>query len=147
MIIVSACLCGIDCKYNGSNNFNKKVYDLYKRGLAIPVCPEQLGGMKTPRIPHEIVGGSGCDVLEGIAKVQGKNGVDSSEQFIKGAMETLKIAKDLNAETAVLKARSPSCGCGDIYDGSFRGVLKSGNGVTAQLLIDNNIKVYTEENF
>jgi uncharacterized protein YbbK (DUF523 family) len=146
MILVSGCLCGINCKYDGGNNLNDKVLELLKEGKAIPVCPEQLGGQETPRMPHEIVHGDGAMVLEGTARVKGTDENDDvTEEFIKGAVETLKIAKAVNAKVAILKARSPSCGKGTIYDGTFSGRKKHGNGVTAELLLKNNIRVYTEE--
>src|SRR4249920_3282758 len=119
MIVVSACLCGINCKYNGDNNLDTRVLDLLKEGKAIPVCPEQLGGMQTPRIPSEILDGNGYDVLMGKSKVLGQGGYDVTSEFIKGAYETLKIVEAASATIAILKARSPSCGVSQIYDGSF----------------------------
>ena len=145
MIIVSACLCGINCKYNGGNNLDERVLKLLKEGKAIPVCPEQLGGQETPRAPHEIVNGSGNDVLNAKARILGPEGDDVTQQFIKGAYETLRIAEETSASMAILKARSPSCGVSQIYDGTFSGNKRQGNGVTAQLLLSNGIKVYTEE--
>lgn len=147
MILVSACLCGVDCKYNGSNNINDEIMDMVKEGKAVLVCPEQLGGMETPRPPHEIAGGDGIDVLEGRAKVISEENMDSTEKFLKGAYETLKIAKFYNVEKAILKAKSPSCGHGKIYNGTFSHELIDGNGVTAELLSKNGIEVYTEDNF
>lgn len=146
MIIVSACLCGINTRYDGKNNLDEKVAKLLKEGKAVLVCPEQLGGFSTPRLPHEIKGGAGANVLDGSAKVISVNGEDGTLDFINGAEETLKIAKQVEAKTAILKAKSPSCGCGKIYDGSFTKTIIDGNGVTAELLIRNKIKVYTEEN-
>ena len=146
MIIVSACLCGINCKYNGGNNLDARVLKLMQEGKAIPVCPEQLGGQQTPRAPHEIVKGNGCDVLMGKARVLGSEEDDVTFEFIKGAYETLKIAEAVSASIAILKARSPSCGVSQIYDGTFSGTKRPGNGVTAQLLLSSGIKVYTEEN-
>lgn len=146
MILVSGCLCGINCKYNGGNNLNEKVLKLLQEGKAIPVCPEQLGGQQTPRVAHEIIDGDGAKVLEGLARVKGTDVEDDvTEEFIKGAMETLNIAKAVDAHIAILKARSPSCGKGIIYDGTFSGNKRTGNGVTTELLLKNNIKVYTEE--
>jgi len=149
MIIVSACLCGINCKYNGGNNLDERVLKLLKEGKAIPVCPEQLGGQQTPRAAHEIVGGNGLDVLQGKAKVLGQE-VDESDdvtsEFLKGAYETLKIAEAVGAYIAILKARSPSCGTSEIYDGTFSGTKRQGNGVTAELLLSKGMKVFTEEN-
>ena len=146
MIIVSACLCGINCKYDGGNNLNDTVLKLLKEGKAIPVCPEQLGGQQTPRSPHEIVNGNGLDVLEGKARICGKENQDSTSDFLKGAYETLKIAEAVGARSAILKARSPSCGVSQIYDGTFSGTKRFGNGVTAELLLSKGIKVFSEEN-
>ncbi|MCM0650603.1 DUF523 domain-containing protein [Clostridium swellfunianum] len=145
MIIVSACLCGINTRYDGKSNFNDKVSELLKQGKAVLVCPEQLGGLSTPRPAHEITGGTGAEVLEGCAKVVSANGDDGTCYFIKGAEETLEIAKQVDAKIAILKAKSPSCGCGNIYNGAFSKSLIEGNGVTAELLIRNGIKVYTEQ--
>lgn len=145
MIIVSACLCGINTKYNGKNNLDERILKLLREGKAIPICPEQLGGQSTPRAAHEISKATGADVLDGKARVVGPEGDDATEEFIKGAYETLKITKECGAKVAILKARSPSCGYGKIYDGSFSGNKIDGNGVTAELLERNGIKVYTEE--
>lgn len=145
MIIVSACLCGINTRYDGKSNLNEKVMKLLKEGKAVLVCPEQLGGFSTPRSPHEIAHGTGAQVLDGDAKVISIEGRDGTLEFIKGAEETLKIAKEVNANIAILKAKSPSCGKGKIYDGSFSGKKIDGNGVTAELLIRNGITVYSEE--
>lgn len=147
MILVSACLCGVNCKYNGKNNLNSKVLELFKQGKAVLICPEQLGGQSTPRSAHEIKDGTGLDVLEGKARVVGVEGEDSTAKFLRGAEETLHIAKECSANIAILKANSPSCGYGTIYDGSFNGIKRAGNGVTAELLSKNGIKVCTEENF
>ncbi len=146
MIIVSACLCGVNCKYDGGNNLDERVLNLLKEGKAIPVCPEQLGGQKTPRAPHEIFKGNGYDVLQGKARILGPEGDDVTSEFLKGAFETLKIAEAASASIAILKARSPSCGANQIYDGTFSGKKRSGNGVTAELLLSKGIKVFTEEN-
>lgn len=117
---------------------------MVSEGKAIPICPEQLGGCPTPRGVVEIAGGTGADVLDGKCKVIRKNGEDTTEEFLKGAEEVLKIAKMVGATNAILKARSPSCGCGFVYDGTFSGKLIKGNGVTAELLLRNGIEVTTE---
>lgn len=151
MIIVSACFCGINCKYNGENNYDARIAELFRQGKAIPVCPEQLGGQRTPRAPHEIIDGTGAEVLDGNARVLGPPGkeqeydFDSTKEFIKGAQETLRIAKECGANLAILKARSPSCGHEFIYDGTFSGKKKQGNGVAAELLLRNGIVVLSEE--
>ena len=141
MYIISACLAGVNCKYNGENNKNNKILKLVQEGKAILVCPEQLGGLSTPRLPSEIV------VKDGKKKVLANDGTDVTENFLKGADETLKIAKMVGISKAILKARSPSCGYGEIYDGTFSGTTKRGNGITAELLKENGIKLYTEEEF
>ena len=110
----------------------------------IPVCPEQLGGLSTPRPPAEIVGGDGADVLNGCASVITVEGEDKTREFLDGAHQTLEIAKSQNAAHAVLKSRSPSCGCGRIYNGTFTGELGDGDGVTASLLRRHGIQVMTE---
>ena len=138
MYIVSACLAGVDCKYNGGNNLDKEVLKLVKDGRAVLVCPEQLGGLPTPRLPSEIV-----DTMEG-RKVLLNNGEDVTREFLKGAKETLKIAKMMNIKKAILKQRSPSCGYGKIYNGSFSKVLKDGKGITARLLEENGIEIINE---
>ena len=135
-ILVSACLAGINCKYNGGNNLNEKIVKLVKEGRAILVCPEQLGGLPTPRIPSEIVVNK---------KVINKEGVDVTKQFCKGAEETLKIAKQYNIKKAILKSKSQSCGYGKIYDGNFTGNLIEGNGITTNLLLQNGIKVISSD--
>lgn len=147
MIIVSACLAGVNCKYNGKNNFNKFIADMISKGEAIPVCPEQLGGCPTPRPCCEIVGGTGADVIDGKAKVITCEGEDMTYKFLKGAEEVLNIAKLVGADKAILKAKSPSCGYDSIYDGTFSGKLIKGNGVTAELLlrIGTNIFSHVEE--
>ncbi len=146
MIIVSACLCGVNCKYSGGNSLNEKVMSLFQQGKAVLVCPEQMGGLCTPRPPCEILGGTGAEVLDGRCRVVGNDGKDDvTDEFIKGAEETLRIAKECGAELAILKSRSPSCGHGTIYDGSFTGTRIIGNGVAAELLERNGIRVITEE--
>lgn len=144
MILVSACLFGVNCKYNGGDNKNKEVLKLIEKYQLIPICPEQLGGLSTPRHPAEIVSGDAKDVLNGKGKIENNCGEDVTEQFLKGAQESLKIAKLYGIKVAILKAKSPSCGCGVIYDGTFTGTLKKGNGVTAELFLQNGIEVYTE---
>ena len=134
MILVSACLLGINCRYDGGNNLNEKVLKLFLEGKAIPVCPEQLGGLSTPRVPAEIIGD----------KVLDKNGKDVTANFEKGALETMRIARLLKCEVAILKENSPSCGVHYVYDGTFSNKKIEGMGKTCELLIKNGIKVYSE---
>ncbi|MDF2672723.1 MAG: hypothetical protein K0R09_988 [Clostridiales bacterium] len=145
MILISACLCGVDCRYSGDSKSNEKIYSLLMDGNVQLVCPEQLGGLPTPRHPAEICQGTSEDVIKGSGKVLNNQGEDVTKHFIKGAEETLKIAKTLGCNKAILKSRSPSCGCGNVYSGNFDGTLVEGNGVTAQLLMENGIEVLTEE--
>ena len=135
MKIVSACLAGINCRFDGKNSANEKVMRLVKGGKAIPVCPEQLGGLSTPRENSEIRNG----------RVFTASGKDVTGAMQKGAEETLRIARIVGAKEAVLKGRSPSCGKGQIYDGSFSKKLVDGNGIAAELLMRNGLKVLTEE--
>jgi len=131
MIVVSACLAGINCNYEGTNSENPRVVQLVTEGRAVIVCPEQLGGLTTPRTPAEIKNG----------RVFTKDGIDVTEAFIRGAGEVLGICKKYNCDKAILKANSPSCGCGKIYDGNFNGSLADGDGVTAALLKKHGIEV------
>lgn len=147
MILVSACLAGILCKYNGTYNNVPEIIQLVDEGRAIPVCPELLGGGGVPREPNEIVGGNGGDVLDGKARVLTPSGLDCTELFVLGARKVLETAKKHNIVEAVLKERSPSCGSILIYDGTFSGRRIPGSGVTAAILQRAGIKVYSEENF
>ena len=134
MILISACLVGINCKYNGGNNYNEKAFELVRSGKAIPICPEQLGGLKTPRDPAEI------KIVNQKRCVIDNKGNDVTDNFQKGAKEVLELAKKLNVEKVVLQSRSPSCGVGKIYSGDFDKKLIDGNGILAQLLIENGIE-------
>jgi len=139
MILVSACLAGINCKYNGGNNYNEKIFNMVKNGEAIPVCAEQLGGLTTPRIPTEI------QIIDGKRHAINKQGEDVTKYFEKGAEEILSLAKKLNITKAILQPRSPSCGAGKIYSGKFDGRLLDGNGFLADILIKNGIEVISVE--
>jgi len=143
--LCSACLLGIKCRYDGKSKLNKKVVGLSKKEILIPVCPEQLGGLPTPRSLQEIQGCSGDKVLDGKGRVKNKDGKDITEQFIRGAHEILRIVKIFGIKEFIAKQKSPACGCGRIYDGTFSGKLTKGDGVTTTLLKRNKIKVITEE--
>lgn len=147
VVLVSACLFGENCKYNGGNNFNSLLKQLLKDQEVLLICPEQLGGLPTPRTPAEIQEGEGKDVLAGKSWVINKNGDNITNNFIKGAKLTLAKAKIENISLAILKSNSPSCGVNKIYDGSFSAQLKKGDGVTTALLRDNNISVISDEDF
>jgi len=144
--LISACLLGIKCAWDGQDIYKSdKAIELSNSEMLMPVCPEQLGGLKTPRASQEIQGGSGEDVLDGKCKVLNINGEDVTQKFITGAEETLKIVKLFRIEEFIGKSRSPSCGCGQIYDGTFSRELIDGDGVTTALLKRNGIRVVTEE--
>lgn len=134
-ILVSACLLGVRCRYDGESKPCAALDKLKYEYNLISVCPEVLGGLKTPRSPSEICGG----------KVVGKDGRDNTAAYILGAERVLEIAKENNCTMAVLKSKSPSCGKGRIYDGSFSGNLINGDGITARMLMENNITVLTED--
>ena len=132
-LLISACLLGTCCRYDGASKAHPLAAALTKRYSLVPVCPEQLGGLATPRPPAERRG----------ERVVTRTG-DVTEQYRRGAEETLKLCRLLGCEAAVLKERSPSCGRGHVYDGTFSGTLTAGDGVTAELLAANGIPVYGE---
>lgn len=144
-LAVSACLLGEPCRYNGTGKLDEAITARARAAGALALCPEVLGGLSTPRQPSEIVGGDGEDVLQGRAKVVDREGRDVTAAFIKGAEEALALCQSAGVEEAVLKARSPSCGAGTIYDGSFCGQCRPGWGVTAALLRRHGIVLSTEE--
>ena len=133
-VLVSKCLLGENCRYKGDNCYDERVAEFLKDKEAIGVCPEQLGGLPTPRDPGERVG----------EKVISNKGKDITAEYTEGANKALEIAKREKVDLCLLKAKSPSCGKGIIYDGTFSGSLKEGNGVTAELLIKSGFKVLTE---
>lgn len=132
-ILISACLLGVNCKYNGSNNYVGLVEELKKKYNLIPICPENLGGLSTPRIPSEI--------LED--KVINQSGIDVTKEYELGAKKALDIAIKNNCHIAVLKEKSPSCG-NITYDGTFSHTIINRNGITNKLFRENNIKIYNE---
>ena len=133
-ILISGCLLGVCCRYDGASKPHPLAMELAKEHELVPVCPEQLGGLATPRPPAERQG----------EQIIAKTGLDVTAQYRRGAEQALNLYRLLNCDAAVLKERSPSCGSGEIYDGSFHGVLTSGDGVTAELLKSNGIPVYGE---
>jgi uncharacterized protein YbbK (DUF523 family) len=141
MKLVSACLIGVNCNFKAQNWLNPKLCAEFLKGDYFPVCPEVLGGLTVPRVPSEIVGGGGSEVLSGKAKVINMEGTDVTAQFVKGAYAALEIAKTVGAKEALFTEKSPSCGCGLIFDGSFTDKFVKGDGVTAALLKKNGIKV------
>ena len=142
MIVMSACLAGRPVRYDGCSCENEISNAIIERNDCIVyICPELLGGLSIPRCPCEIFGGNAVDVINGHASVINNKGEIRTEEFLKGAYLTLNIIKGLKPEVVYLKSKSPSCGLGKIYDGTFTGNLIQGNGITAQLLIDNGINV------
>jgi uncharacterized protein YbbK (DUF523 family) len=133
--VVSACLAGVRCAYDGEHRQLDKVVELVRQGLAVPVCPEQLGGLPTPRPPVEISKG----------RVVDQKGNDLSLNFERGAKEAFKLCSMAGCSRAILKARSPSCGSGCVYDGTFQGQRTSGDGIFAALLKSSGIAVFTDE--
>ena len=134
-LLISACILGANCKYNGKNNYNPLVEKLKERYILIPICPEEMGGLSTPRNPSEILND----------KVISSAGDDVTNNFFDGANKALDIAKKENISKALLKEGSPSCGSNYIYDGTFTKTKTNGMGITARLLKNNNIKIYTED--
>ena len=130
-ILVSACLLGVACRYDGCSRPDQRIINLAQEHTLIPVCPEQLGGLPTPRIPSEYDGQAVCN----------RAGQDVTEQFRRGAEESVRLAKLLNADLAILKDKSPSCGVGMRYSGRFDGTLEEGDGMTAEMLKKSGISV------
>jgi uncharacterized protein YbbK (DUF523 family) len=135
MKLCSACLLGLKCRYDGKSKPHEKVINLATKETLIPVCPEQLGGLSTPRKPAEQKSG----------QVITEDGEDVTANFENGAKQVLGLAKLYNIKSAILKQRSPSCGCGQIYDGTFSGAIIEGNGITTKFLKENGIEVLTED--
>lgn len=133
-VLISECLLGLCCRYDGKSKPAEKAAALSEKYYLIPVCPEQLGGLSTPREPSELRCGG----------VFSKSGCDVTAQYRRGAEETLRLARFFGCKKAVFKERSPSCGFGKVYDGSFSGTLVEGNGVAAALLAENSIAVFGE---
>ena len=134
-IIISACLLGEPCRYDGASKSAPLAYRLREKSNLIPVCPEVFGGLPTPRVPSEIVGD----------RVINQVGVDVTRQYQRGAEVALSMAREGKVAFAVLKARSPSCGKGKTYDGTFTGTLIDQHGVTVTAFLDAGILVYTED--
>ena len=137
VILVSSCLLGCACRYKGDDCKNERILALAKEHVLLGVCPEQMGGLETPRAPSEIVGD----------KVMSNAGRDVTAEYRKGAEAALYLAQLNRADFAILKAKSPSCGKGLIYDGTFSGHKIPGAGVAARLLMDNGVEVLTEDDW
>ena len=134
-ILVSACLLGLDCRYDGKNCYNAKIEELRKHAVLIPVCPEQMGGLSTPRVPAEIKGD----------RLINREGADVTSNYQKGAEMALKIAQINDCRIALLKQKSPSCGHGTIYDGTFSSRTVAGEGNSTRLFLENGMECYSDE--
>lgn len=132
---ISACLCGVKCRYDAKSKPNENALKLYESGEAILICPEQAGGLSVPRPPCEIVGD----------KIMSRDGTDCTKQYMDGSEKVLDICKKHGVKKALLKQNSPSCGTSHIYDGTFTGTLIEGEGVTARLLREHGIEVMGEK--
>ncbi len=139
--LVSACLVGFPCRYNSQAKTVTSLQKACTLGQLVPFCPELAGGLGVPRERAEIQGGTGEDVWLGQAQVVGESGTDLTHFFVRGAHATLVLAQHLGIDEAFLKSHSPSCGVGEVYDGTFSGRLKIGDGVTAALLRKNGFKL------
>ncbi len=146
-ILVSACLVGRKVRYDGraSQARGNVIEQWRKQGRLVAVCPEVAGGLPVPRPAAEIDGGDGSDVLRGEARLRTGSGADVTQAFVAGAEHALEVARREGIRIAVLKARSPSCGSANIYDGTFSGTLRDGSGVTAALLREQGIRVFSDE--
>ena len=133
-LLISACLLGCRCRYDGASKPQPWLAALAERHELVPVCPEQMGGLATPRLPAERQGD----------RVVTKEGADVTAQYRRGAEEALRLCRLFDCQAALLKERSPSCGCGSVYDGTFTGALTAGDGVTAELLRAEGVPVYGE---
>ena len=145
MILVSACLLGVPCRYDGRSCPEPALVELAARGKALPCCPEVLGGLGVPHPPAEIVGGDGEDVLEGRARVLNIRGQDATAKYLRGAQAALRLARCWGIRRAILKSHSPSCATCRIYDGTFTGRLREGQGVTAALLRREGLELWSGE--
>ncbi len=132
---VSACLCGFPCRYDGKSKPDEKIKALYEEGRALPVCPEKLGGLTTPRTPCEIING----------RVVSSDGEDRTNEYLLGSQKVLELCKKHGIKKAILKQNSPSCGSTHIYDGTFSGTLIEGEGCLTALLRKNGIEVTGEK--
>jgi len=142
-ILISACLLGLHCRYDGGHQKHPELNELAEEFTLIPVCPEQAGGLSTPRIPCELQN-KAYEILSGRGKVLNREGEDCTEAFIKGAREALFLTEIFKIRKALLKDGSPSCGSSRIYDGTFSGKSIPDEGITAQILRHNGIHVYNE---
>ena len=146
MILVSACLTGEKCRYNGEHRKHPLIEQLNKKGKVVAVCPEVMGGLSVPRLACEISGANALEVIEGRARVVNIAGDDITEHVLEGCYKAFDLAKKNNIKLAILKDKSVSCGTDQIHDGSFQGILVSGKGILAVLLEREGIRVKNSDN-
>lgn len=144
-ILLSACLAGVACTHEARPKTREWAVELVASGRAVLICPEVAGGLPVPRPEAEILEGEGADVLDGRSRVVSVEGEDVTENYLRGAEAALAAFRGSDSVLAVLKARSPSCGCGRIYDGTFSGTRRKGDGVTAALLKRHGFPVASDE--
>jgi uncharacterized protein YbbK (DUF523 family) len=144
-LLVSACLAGERCRYDGKEKRCAAIAEFVERGEAVPFCPEVAGGLSTPRPPAEIQGGDGRDVLAGRARVVNREGRDVTAAYVAGARAGVELARRLGVRRAILKEHSPACGVKAVYDGSFQGRLRPGCGVLAAALAQAGIELCSED--
>jgi uncharacterized protein YbbK (DUF523 family) len=144
-VVVSACLAGVACTHEAGAKTRDWAVRLVAEGRAVLVCPEVAGGLPIPRPAAEMRGGDGGDVLDGRARVVSEDGDDVTDNYVRGAEKARDAARAAGATLAILKARSPSCGCARVYDGTFSGMLKDGDGVTAAMLKRDGVNVAGDE--
>ncbi len=142
MIIVSACLLGFNCRYDGESRPDEDLLSSALRKLFVPICPEQIGGLPTPRAPSEIIGGDGLDVLEGRSRIIDISGRDVTDCFLRGANEAMRLVELLEISTAIMKEKSPSCGVCHIKKS---GSIARGQGVTSALFAKKGIRVISSD--
>jgi uncharacterized protein YbbK (DUF523 family) len=145
VILVSACLLGTRCNHEGRASLRPQIVGLGDSARLVPICPEVVGGLTTPRPAAEIVGGDGTDVLAGAASVRTVDGDDVTAAYLRGADAAVELARGVGATRAILKARSPSCGSVQVYDGSFSRARRVGSGVTAAALRAAGVTVESDE--
>ena len=145
VIAISACLMGTHCRYNGSSALNNELFELVKDRDVLLFCPEIMANLPTPRSPVEIAGGNGYDVINGQAMVVNKEGINMTGEFLNGAQRAMDLFMQNKVSAVVLKEKSPSCGVNEIYDGRFLGTLVKGCGVLTALLLQNGLKIFSNE--
>lgn len=148
IVVISSCLIGMKTTYRGKSNCHREFLEMMKTGvICIPVCPEILGGLSTPRLPSEIQNGSGSDVIERRSRVRHNDGTDVTLHYLRGAREVLRLVRLVEPDIIIFKERSPSCGVHQIYDGTFSHQVIEGEGVTTAILCRHGFSVFSEKDY